>query len=148
MIALLQRVSSASVVVEDTAIAQIDSGLLILLGICAKDSTENAKALIHKFLNYRVFSDDDGKMNLSVKDKNAHVLIVSQFTLAANTKKGLRASFSGEQGPMEPTKAKLMYEEVIALTQSMHSKVSCGQFGADMKVHLCNDGPVTFWLES
>ncbi|MFD0966652.1 D-aminoacyl-tRNA deacylase [Seminibacterium arietis] len=142
MIALIQRVTEASVEVENKIVGQIKQGLLVLLGVEKEDSQEKAERLVQKVLNYRVFADDQGKMNLNVQQINGEVLVVSQFTLAANTQKGLRPSFSDGASPLL---AENLYHYFI---QKCGEKVpaSTGVFGADMKVSLINDGPVTFWL--
>lgn len=143
MIALIQRVSQAKVDVEGTTIGSINQGLLVLLGVQAGDTTTQADALLKKVLSYRVFADDDGKMNLSLLDIGGELLVVSQFTLAANTGKGLRPSFSSAAAPNE---AKDLYDYFVEqATPQLHTQT--GEFGADMQVSLTNDGPVTFWLE-
>lgn len=145
MIALIQRVSSAQVVVEHATIGQIDAGLLVLLCAERGDSEKEADALLTKLLGYRVFSDEAGKMNRSVTDTQGELLIVSQFTLAADTNSGTRPSFTPAASPAE---GKRLYEYVVGKASQRHgAKVASGQFGADMKVSLTNDGPVTFWLQ-
>lgn len=144
---LIQRVSHAQVVVENKTIGAIDQGLLLLLGIEKNDTQKNADKLLDKLLNYRVFSDAEQKMNLSVSDIAGGVLAVSQFTLAAETKKGLRPGFSTAMPPVE---AEVLYDYFVAqlnLRFKNIGSVATGSFGADMKVSLCNDGPVTFLLE-
>lgn len=141
---LIQRVSQAQVVVNGEVVGAIEQGLLLLLGVEQGDSQQQADKLLHKVLNYRVFADADGKMNLSVKDMGGGLLIVSQFTLAADTKKGLRPSFSNAA---TPTLAQNLYDYFVAQAQQ-HTIVKTGIFAADMKVSLCNDGPVTFMLEA
>ena len=145
MKALIQRVSQASVVVEGATVGAIDSGLLVLLGIERGDDFSKADKLLHKLLNYRIFADDAGKMNCSVQDTHGGVLLVSQFTLAADTGKGLRPSFSSAA---EPELARTLYDYVVAQLTQRHRPVATGVFAADMKVHLINDGPVTFLLET
>jgi D-tyrosyl-tRNA(Tyr) deacylase len=144
MIALLQRVSHASVVVEGELIGAIDAGLLVL--VCAEkgDSEREADALLTKLLGYRVFSDAAGKMNLSVTDVAGGVLLVPQFTLAADTKSGTRPSFTPAAAPAD---GKRLFDHFVAQARGRHPTVQTGQFGADMKVSLTNDGPVTFWLQ-
>ena len=145
MIGLVQRVSWAKVVVDDQIIAQIEQGILVLLGMEKSDTRKQADKLLHRLLNYRIFSDHEDKMNLSVKDIQGGVLLVPQFTLAANTKKGLRPSFSSA---MPPAEAKQLFFYTVKQSQILHDQVGCGEFGADMKVSLLNDGPVTFSLDS
>ncbi|GBK96828.1 D-aminoacyl-tRNA deacylase [Haemophilus influenzae] len=142
MIALIQRVSQAKVDVKGETIGKIGKGLLVLLGVEKEDNREKADKLAEKVLNYRIFSDENDKMNLNVQQAQGELLIVSQFTLAADTQKGLRPSFS-KGAP--PALANELYEYFI---QKCAGKlpVSAGQFAADMQVSLTNDGPVTFWL--
>ena len=144
MIALLQRVSHATVMVDGESIGAIDAGLLVLL--CAKkgDSVQQADALLTKLLAYRVFSDAAGKMNLSLKDTGGGLLLVPQFTLAADTNSGTRPSFTPAAAPAD---AKLLFDHTVQQARLRHATVATGQFGADMKVSLTNDGPVTFWLQ-
>jgi D-aminoacyl-tRNA deacylase len=145
VLALIQRVSSASVCIEASVVGSIQQGLLLLLGV-EKDNTEQqAERLLQKVLAYRVFADADGKMNLSVRDVQGGLLVVSQFTLAASTDKGLRPSFSGAKAPAE---AEQLYEFFLQSARAAHPKVESGRFGADMQVALVNDGPVTFLLKS
>lgn len=142
---LIQRVSSASVTVDGEVIGAIDKGILLLLGVERDDGEEALKKMLHKVLNYRVFSDRDGKMNLSVSDIEGGLLVVSQFTLAAETKKGLRPGFSTAAAP---DKAEALYDQFVERARQQHEGVATGSFGADMKVQLLNDGPVTFLLET
>ncbi len=144
MIALLQRASHGSVVVNGETIGQIDQGLVVLIGIQKSDDEFKAQKLVDKLLNYRVFSDYEGKMNLSIKDTEGGLLLIPQFTLAASTKKGSRPSFSSAAAPAFAEK---YFNHFVELAKNAHSTVATGQFGADMKVSLTNDGPVTFWLE-
>jgi len=144
LIALLQRVTEASVDVEGQGIASIGQGLLVLLGVEKADDEAIAQRLIDKVLKYRVFADDDDKMNLSLLDIKGDLLIVPQFTLAASTEKGLRPSFSSSA---PPDKARQLFDKTVELAQKSTSIVEKGQFGADMKVSLVNDGPVTFWIQ-
>lgn len=144
MIALLQRVTWARVTIENIRTAEIDKGLLVLLGIEKDDSKEKADRLLHKILNYRVFADDQGRMNRSLLDLNADLLLVSQFTLAATTDQGLRPGFSSA---MPPAQAQELYNYMVEQAGKHGLKVGTGQFGADMKVALENDGPVTFSLQ-
>jgi D-tyrosyl-tRNA(Tyr) deacylase len=142
--ALIQRVSEASVTVDGKMTGAIDQGLLVLLGIQKGDSVALADKLMDKLLAYRVFNDENDKMNLSVNDLNAGVLLVSQFTLAAETKKGLRPGFSTAAPPAE---AELLYDYIKEALAPRCKTFGAGIFGADMKVALVNDGPVTFLLE-
>ena len=146
MLGLIQRVSSASVAIDNQIHGVINQGILLLLGMEKGDTTTQADQLLQKILNYRIFSDDQGKMNLSLKDIAGDLLVVSQFTLAADTKKGLRPSFSSAAPPAE---AENLYNHFLDRASSIHNgTVATGQFGADMQVSLCNDGPVTFLLTS
>jgi D-tyrosyl-tRNA(Tyr) deacylase len=145
VIALLQRVSEASVTVGQQHIAHIEQGLLVLLGVEKSDNQENADRLLKRLLSYRVFSDENNKMNRSVSDIQGGLLLVPQFTLPADTRKGTRPSFT----PAAPPElgAQLFHYFVEQATLS-HPTVETGQFGADMQVSLINDGPVTFWLQT
>jgi D-tyrosyl-tRNA(Tyr) deacylase len=145
MLALIQRVASAAVTVDAQIISEIEKGLLVLLGIEKEDGRAEADRLLKKVLAYRVFADPDGKMNLSVQQIGGGLLVVSQFTLAADTNKGLRPSFSSAKPPAE---AEMLYEYFLAQARTHHDKVGQGSFGADMQVSLVNDGPVTFLLKS
>ncbi len=145
MKALLQRVSSSKVEVEGKVVGQINKGLLVFIGIEKQDDTICADKMINKILSYRVFSDSNDKMNLSIRDINGDLLIVSQFTLAADTKSGTRAGFSTA---MPPTEAENLYNYFLEKTKSMGTITESGIFGANMKVSLVNDGPVTFLLET
>ena len=146
MLGLIQRVSSASVSIENRPQGNIDQGILLLLGIEKNDDQDNADQLLKKILNYRIFNDELGKMNLSLNDIGGGLLVVSQFTLAADTKKGLRPSFSSA-APPEPAEA--LYDYFLRQAQiECQGRVASGEFGADMQVSLCNDGPVTFLLSS
>ena len=144
MIALIQRVSSAKVEVDGEIVGQIGKGLLVLLGAEKDDDRQKADKLAEKVLNYRVFSDADDKMNLNVQQVAGEVLVVSQFTLVADTQKGLRPSFS--KGAT-PSLANELYE-YFAQKCGEKVKVECGRFAADMQVSLVNEGPVTFWLQA
>ena len=144
MKALLQRVSSASVDVDGRRVGEIGRGLLVLLGLDKGDDEAVALRLLEKLLAYRVFPDDRGRMNRSVADIDGGVLLVSQFTLSADTGKGLRPSFSSA---MPPADAQRLYAHVLDSLRRMHGSVAAGEFGADMQVSLVNDGPVTFLLE-
>ena len=142
---LIQRVSSASVCVDGQCHARIEQGILLLLGIEAADGNEQSEKLIKKVLNYRIFADAEGRMNHSLKDINGELLVVSQFTLVADTKKGLRPGFSKAAAPQD---AERCYEDFVSRLKAQHAAVASGVFGADMQVSLCNDGPVTFLLET
>ncbi|MBT8139255.1 MAG: D-tyrosyl-tRNA(Tyr) deacylase [Gammaproteobacteria bacterium] len=144
MKALIQRVSRAAVTVEGQTVGEIGSGLLVLLGVERGDEVLTAQKMAAKLCNYRVFADRDEKMNLSVSDVKGSVLLVSQFTLAANTDKGLRPSFSRAA---EPTEAERLYLLVAEKIREKNIRVATGQFAADMQVELVNDGPVTFLLQ-
>lgn len=143
MIGLIQRVSHADIKVNGNIIGSIEKGILVFLGIEKNDTQEKANQLLKKILAYRIFEDDSGKLNLNVQQVNGSLLIVSQFTLAANTQKGTRASFLEACPPQD---AKILYEYFIqTCKEQIHTET--GQFGADMQVSLTNDGPVTFWLK-
>jgi D-tyrosyl-tRNA(Tyr) deacylase len=144
MIALLQRVSEASVRVDDKVIGAIDAGLMVL--VCAEkgDTEREADLLLAKLLGYRVFSDEAGKMNRSVVDTAGGLLLVPQFTLAADTRSGTRPSFSPAAAPED---GRRLFDHVVHQARQRHAIVETGKFGADMKVGLVNDGPVTFWLQ-
>ncbi|MGP0011210.1 D-aminoacyl-tRNA deacylase [Pseudomonas sp.] len=142
---LLQRVSGARVEVAGEIVGAIDQGLLVLLAVEPGDTQAHADKLLKKLLNYRVFSDAQGKMNLSLSDTGGGLLLVSQFTLAAATQSGLRPSFSTAA---PPALAEVLFDYVVAQAQRLHGQVATGRFGADMQVHLVNDGPVTFLLQT
>ena len=144
MIALIQRVKRASVSVDNTIVGKIDQGLLVLLGIEREDNIEKMVKLATKVINYRVFSDEDGKMNLNMTQVGGQLLVVSQFTLAANTGKGLRPSFSCAATPEQ---ADRLYLAFVEYCRQQGVMTQTGQFGADMQVELVNDGPVTFNLQ-
>ena len=140
----MQRVSGASVEVDGNCVAQVDGGLLVLLGLDREDDQSVADRMLDKLLAYRVFSDAQGRMNCSVVDVGGGVLLVSQFTLSADTRKGLRPGFSSA---MPPQQAEQLYDYFLSRLQTLHPRVAAGVFGADMQVCLTNDGPVTFLLE-
>ncbi|MEJ6656857.1 MAG: D-aminoacyl-tRNA deacylase [Pseudomonas sp.] len=142
---LLQRVSQARVEVEGDIVGAIDHGLLVLVGIEPQDDQANADKLLHKLLNYRVFSDAEGRMNCSVQDVQGGLLLVSQFTLAADTRKGLRPGFSTAA---PPERAAELFDYLLAQARKSWPQVATGRFGADMQVHLINEGPVTLMLET
>lgn len=144
MIGLLQRVSQASVSVDGKTVGAIGRGLLVLVGVERGDGEAQADRLLERLLGYRVFPDAEGKMNLSVRDIDGGLLLVPQFTLAADTNKGMRASFTPAASPAEGQR---LFEHLLAQARRQHSPVVSGVFGADMQVTLTNDGPVTFWLQ-
>lgn len=145
MQALLQRVTSARVEVAGETVGAIDAGLLVFLGLEPGDTRADGERLLERVLAYRVFPDAEGRMNRSLRDVAGGLLLVSQFTLAADTTKGLRPGFSTAMAPAE---AEPLFAQLYALAAAMHPRVAGGRFGADMQVHLCNDGPVTFLLRS
>jgi len=144
VIALIQRVTQAKVDVDGKTVGAIDKGLLVLLGVEREDDSLKIEKLANKVMSYRVFSDENGKMNLNVKQAGGALLVVSQFTLAADTGRGLRPSFSGAGTPEQ---AKVLYEEFVAFCRSKEMSTQTGEFAADMQVSLVNDGPVTFNLQ-
>lgn len=141
---VIQRVTEASVTVENNTIGKIDKGYLVLIGVGKEDTTAEADRLIKKMLGLRIFADENGKTNLSLKDVNGQLLLVSQFTLYADCRKGNRPSFVNAG---EPDKAEALYKYIIAECRKQVPVVETGSFGADMKVSLCNDGPFTIILE-
>ena len=145
MKAIVQRVSRASVTVDDKKIARIDSGMLILLGVKKEDSEKESALLAKKTANLRIFGDHEGKMNLSLKDINGQAIVVSQFTLYGNCKKGRRPSFINAA---LPEKADLLYQHYVQCLQNENVPVQTGQFQAMMQVEMINDGPVTIILDS
>ena len=145
MKALIQRVTSANVKVDGAITGEIGKGLLVFLAVEKNDTEASIEKLVHKLVHYRIFSDDENKMNLNIQDINGDILIVSQFTLAASTEKGLRPSFSDAASP---EKAFKYYNYFVDKIRSTSIPVSTGIFGEDMKVELINDGPVTFLLNS
>lgn len=144
MLGLVQRVKQASVTVNADITGEIQQGILLLLGIQKNDTEETANKLIDKILAYRIFADEHNKMNCNVQQIDGGVLVVSQFTLAADTKKGLRPSFSSAAPPAH---AEALYDYFVAQMRNKHPQVATGIFAADMQVSLINDGPVTFMLE-
>jgi len=144
MIGLLQRVSKARVDVSDNLIGEVSKGLLVLLGVERDDTEKQADRLLERLLGYRVFEDETGRMNHSVRDISGGVLIVPQFTLPADTQKGTRPSFTPAASPEEGER---LYDYFVSQARTTHSDIATGQFGADMQVSLTNDGPVTFWLQ-
>ena len=145
MIALIQRVTQAEVVVAEQHVGQIGPGLLALIGVEREDSERNAERLVERLLGYRVFADAEGRMNRSLREVGGGLLLVPQFTLAADTKKGTRAGFSTAAAPEE---ARRLFDLLAALARRRHADVATGVFGAEMFVSLVNRGPVTFWLEA
>ena len=137
---VIQRVSEAAVKIEGSIVGQIEQGLLVLLGIEHDDTEKDADYLLQKLINLRIFSDADGKMNLSVQEVNGGILVVSQFTLAADTRSGTRPSFTSAAPADE---GRRLYDAFVAQAKAQHPLVQTGIFGADMQVHLVNDGPVT-----
>ncbi len=144
MKALLQRVSQASVSIDGLEVARIAGGLLVLVGIEPDDNQQSLEKMLHKLLNYRVFADEQERMNKSLTDVQGGLLLVSQFTLAADTRSGLRPGFSTAAAPAQ---AEALFEQLVQMAKQRYANVQTGQFGADMQVQLVNDGPVTFMLE-
>jgi D-tyrosyl-tRNA(Tyr) deacylase len=144
MIALIQRVNEAKVVVNNQNIGEIQQGLLAFIGIEKNDTEAQVTRLLEKVLSYRVFADVEDKMNLSVQDIEGGLLLVPQFTLAADTQKGCRPSFSSAAAP---ELGETLFNEFVKQAKNKYQHIEAGQFGADMKVSLLNDGPVTFWLQ-
>jgi len=145
MIGLLQRVTRASVNVDGECIGKIGRGILVLVGVQKGDDEKRAERLLERLLGYRVFPDQAGRMNLSLRDIGGGLLLVPQFTLAADTRKGTRAGFSTAAPPEE---GRRLFQHLLDAARQAHGEVASGRFGADMQVALVNDGPVTFWLES
>ncbi|MBY0267093.1 MAG: D-tyrosyl-tRNA(Tyr) deacylase [Burkholderiales bacterium] len=145
MIALLQRVRAARVEVDGATVGEIGQGLLVLLGVENGDTAGDAERLIKRVLDYRVFADDDGRMNCSLREIGGGLLLVPQFTLAADTRKGLRPGFSTAA---PPELGRELFDHALAFARKHHVEVGQGRFGADMQVTLTNDGPVTFWLQT
>ena len=145
MIGLLQRVTQARVEVGGETIGAIGRGLLVLIGVEKGDGEAEADRLLERLLGYRVFPDAEGKMNLSVQDIQGGLLLVPQFTLPADTKKGMRPSFTPAASPEEGER---LFHYLLAQAREQHTDVAAGRFGADMQVTLTNDGPVTFWLRA
>jgi D-tyrosyl-tRNA(Tyr) deacylase len=145
MKALIQRTARAQVSVDGHQVARIGSGILALIGIEVGDTAEVARTLIERMLTYRIFADEDGKMNRDIAQIGGELLLVPQFTLVADMHKGTRPGFSRGAPPAE---ARVLYERVVEIARTLHPKVASGVFGADMQVELVNDGPVTFWLQT
>ncbi|MEM7208515.1 MAG: D-aminoacyl-tRNA deacylase [Pseudomonadota bacterium] len=144
MIGLLQRVTEASVDIAGKRVAEIEHGLMVLVGVERDDTEAQADRLLERLLGYRVFSDADDKMNLSLRDTQGGLLLVPQFTLPADTKKGTRPGFSTAAAPQL---GETLFDYIVERAKGEHPRVGCGVFGADMQVGLINDGPVTFWLQ-
>lgn len=144
MIGLLQRVTNASVTVDGTIVGAIGAGLVVLLGVQRGDTEREAERLLERIVSYRIFDDADGRMNVSLADAGGALLVVSQFTLAAETRKGTRPGFSTAAAPAEGER---LYDYFVAAARQQVPSVATGRFGAEMQVTLTNDGPVTFWLE-
>ena len=145
MISVIQRVRHASVKVADKTVGQIEQGLCVLVAVEKGDNLAQVEKMSKKIIHYRVFSDENGKMNLSLEDIKGELLLISQFTLAADTSKGLRPSFSGSA---EPGLAKELFDALVEKSRASGLKIETGQFAADMQVSLLNDGPVTFTLKT
>ncbi len=145
MIALIQRVTRAEVTVDSETVGAIGRGILALVGVRRGDTTASADRLLERILTYRIFPDEQGKMNLSLRDIQGELLLVSQFTLAADTQKGTRAGFSTAAAPED---ARRLFDYFLDRARAVHASVASGVFGANMQVSLVNDGPVTFWLET
>jgi D-aminoacyl-tRNA deacylase len=145
MIALIQRVTQADVRVEDQITGAIQRGMLALIGVQPEDTESVADRLLERLLTYRIFADDQGRMNRDLKTIGGGLLLVSQFTLAADTRTGTRPGFTTAAAP---DLARALFDYLVAKARQAHPQVATGQFGADMQVSLVNDGPVTFWLET
>jgi D-tyrosyl-tRNA(Tyr) deacylase len=144
MIALLQRVTQASVMVDAAEVGAIDAGLLALIGVQRGDGEAEAERLLERILGYRMFGDGKGRMNLSVTEIHGGLLLVPQFTLPADTRKGMRPSFSSAA---HPDTSRALFDHLVAAAEAAHAPVATGRFGERMSVSLVNEGPVTFWLE-
>lgn len=145
LIALIQRVSRAGVTVDDRMVGEIGRGILALIGVERGDDVPRMERLLERVLTYRIFEDDAGRMNLSLRDIGGGLLLVPQFTLAADTQKGTRPGFSTAE---PPEAARAMFDTLVERARQSHPTVATGEFGAHMHVSLVNDGPVTFWLRS
>jgi D-tyrosyl-tRNA(Tyr) deacylase len=144
MISLIQRVQSARVDVEGRTVGAIGPGLLALVAVQPNDGEAQTRRMLERLLGYRVFSDEQGRMNRSLTDTGGGLLLVSQFTLAADTRSGMRPSFTSAASPEH---GRRWFDRLVELARAAHPGVEIGQFGAHMEVHLVNDGPVTFWLD-
>lgn len=145
MIALIQRVTGAAVTVDARTVGEIGPGILALIGVERGDSAAQGERLLERVLTYRIFADEAERMNLSLADLGGGLLLVPQFTLVADTRKGTRPGFSTAAAPDE---ARGRFEQLVTAARARHPHVACGQFGAHMRVSLVNDGPVTFWLQT
>ena len=145
MIALIQRVTRAEVTVGGNSVGRIDRGILALIGVRKGDTEAAAERLVERIVGYRIFPDHEGKMNLSLKDVGGGLLLVSQFTLAADTRSGMRAGFSTAAAPDE---GRRLFDYLVNAARASLPRVATGEFGAHMQLSLVNDGPVTFWLET
>lgn len=145
MMALIQRVAEAAVICEGRIIGSIGGGLLAMIGVVGSDDTAQAERLLQRLLDYRVFPDKDGRMNLSLREVRGGLLLVPQFTLAADTRSGNRPGFSTAAPPEQASK---LFDHLLTRAQAEHAPVASGRFGAHMQIPLVNDGPVTFWLDS
>lgn len=145
MLTVIQRVTHANVTVNNSVIGEINQGIVALLAFEKEDNETHVKQLIDRILNYRIFADQADKMNLSLRDISGGLLLIPQFTLAANTRKGTRPSFTPAAAP---NVASPLFDFSVQYAKQQHSTTACGQFAADMQVLLCNDGPVTFTLQS
>lgn len=144
MLVVIQRVQHARVDIAQETVGKIEQGLMILCGFEPNDSALTLKKMLERCINYRIFSDEQGKMNLSLKDTQGGLLLVPQFTLMADTQKGLRPSFSNAA---PPELGRQLFEHLLVYAAELHPNIQSGRFGADMQVHLCNDGPVTFLMQ-
>jgi D-aminoacyl-tRNA deacylase len=144
MIGLLQRVTQASIAVNQNTIGKINIGLLVLIGIEKNDTARHADRLLHRILGYRVFTDKQGKMNLNLVEVQGSLMLIPQFTLPADTRKGMRPGFSSAASPEQ---GKMLFNYLLQQARLKHHTVAAGEFGADMQVSSVNDGPVTFWLQ-
>jgi D-tyrosyl-tRNA(Tyr) deacylase len=145
LITLIQRVSRAAVTVDSRTVGEIGRGILALVGVERGDNLQRGEKLLERVLGYRIFEDDAGRMNLSLRDIGGGLLLVPQFTLAADTHKGTRPGFSGAE---TPALAQATFTALVELARARHAQVATGEFGAHMQVSLVNDGPVTFWLKT
>lgn len=145
MISMIQRVTEARVEVDDEVVGAIGAGLLALVAVEPGDGEAQTLRMLERLLGYRVFADEAGRMNLSLTDIGGGLLLVSQFTLAADTAKGMRPSFTSAAVPEQ---GRIWFERLVELARAAHPKVQSGRFGANMRVYLANDGPVTFWLQA